>query len=1526
MLKRILSLMLTICVLLSCIIAGDYSKLEADAATVDYGLVDNVQYGQILHCWNWSFDNIRKNMQLIASQGFTAIQTSPIQSSKESTTESWSSVQNSAWVYYQPISFKIEQNSWNALGTKTQFEAMCAEAHKYGVKVIVDTVFNHMANDSTENTINPQITSDLRNDSSCWYSINWNCSNWEDRYDVTHNCLSGFPDLNTSNSKVQSYAIGFLKECIDAGADGFRFDAVKHIETPKDASGTASDFWPNVLNTATYHAQQTRGITPYYYGELLGSPGGGLSVTAYTDYMSVTDNNTGNTVRDAIANGNASGACIAGISNGAAPDKAVQWNESHDTYYADNNSIWISNEDMKKTWAIVGSRAQVCGLYLARPKNNETTMLGDGDITAWADKEVKAINKFKNYFAGHSEYLASSGNIVYNERGNTGVVLVNAKGGSTSVSVPAHKMRDGVYTDAITGNHFSVSNGKISGEIGSSGIAVVYSYPSTVDVDKNSQAFRGDTLDVTLKYNEATGGTYSIDGGNAHNFTYGDVVSVGCGVEYGQEVEMLVTASGGTTTDSVVNTYKKLHPDTDLKMYFNNSSKNWSQVYAYIYNSDGDKVKSWPGTEMAYDSSLGLYYIDVPNGFETSKVVFTDGNGNQTPSSGGHSFNAYTSIYKNGSFYGYNTGVQGALYFKPSDKWKSDNARFAVYVWNGKNNSWVSFNDSDGDGIYEAKLPNGVWTECIFARMNPSTSSNNWDNIWNQTGDMGISNNHNYFMIADGWDTSNGTWSIIDKSVVGTETDAQLVGTFNNWNTSSNRFVYTSYNHAVTQVDLPAGTYTFKMLKNDDWFGNPGTIKDTTAGTGWRMCKNDSESCTLKASGGTYTFTLNTETLKITVDYEAKVVAPLPTEEVTEAPTQIETEAPTSVNTDAPTQAPTTSGLSAGYYLVGILNGEDCWGVSSLSEDRKLEANPGNSGEYMLEYTFVEGDEVKIVHFDGTEYTTWYSSGDNYKIGSKKSGLCDVYFRPEGNSSWSYKYFTVIPKTVEETEAPTDAPTEIETSPEISEGYYLIGTLNGEDCWGASSLSEDRKLKANPGNSGEYMLEYTFVKGDEVKIVHYDGTGFTRWYNSSGDNYKIGSSKVGKCDVYFRPEGNSSWSYYYFTVIPKTVEETDTPTEIPTEAPTEAPTQPKKVENITATPAASNAVLTWSAVDGATKYWVYKYNESADSWVIYTSTTATKVTVGSLVGNTTYQVKVVATLSDGSFMNLNDATAVEFTTLEPVVVDTLKATPSTTSVDLSWEAVDGAQRYWIYKAFEENGPFYVYDATTELNYTVKRLQPDTSYYFKVVPAILSNGLLALGEVDACPDIKATTTSGEVITTVITDVTSTTATISWPEFENAVKYWVIYSTTTKSTSDLSKWTTWAETTDTTYTFKWREPSKCYFFSVVALYNDAETGRQETVNYIGAGTRIPYSDNEFITFTPIDGDTVTLSWPEDTGATKVWVSYIDENGKEIMVKSTQTNNITLDIKNYSNYSYTLNALDSTGNVGYITPPGGEKYHTN
>ncbi|MGN0502370.1 MAG: starch-binding protein, partial [Ruminococcus sp.] len=636
------------CMTLSCLTAAGFvaearttevAEVSAQATSVetgaDYGLADNVQDGQILQCWNWSFNNIKSNMAKIAEQGFSAIQTSPIQATKESTKSYYSTMQNSWWVYYQPIAFNIETNSYNALGTATEFKAMCTEAHKYGVKVIVDAVLNHTGNNYSGNTISTMVTSDLRDDSSCWHDISKN-SWYESRWDITQFCMEGVPDLNTGNSKVQNYAIKYLKECIDAGADGFRFDGAKHIETPVDFS-YASDFWPNVINATTSYAKSTRGITPYYYGEILDKPTGSNDTSngqtvlnSYMQYMSVTQSPVSNSIRNAVNSGNASGAARSDFyfDDGSKADgsKCVFWNESHDTY-ANNTSSGLSDTVLKKTWAVVGSRADVCGMYMARPTST-SVMLGTAGITAWSDKEVKAVNQFKNYFVGETEYLASEGSIAYNERGTEGVVLVNCSGSSASVNVTAHKMAAGTYTDQITGNTFTVANGKISGNIGSTGIAVVYNPKSSgpsASITPVSKSYKTDTLTLTLNYSNATSGQYSIDGGSYKSFTDGQTITIGSGLAYGTKTTVAVKASDGTTTSSPVTyTYTKLDPNNPQKVYFNNSSYNWSSVYAYIYDEWATSNSEWPGQQMTKDSSTGYYVLEVPEELADGYVIFTE--------------------------------------------------------------------------------------------------------------------------------------------------------------------------------------------------------------------------------------------------------------------------------------------------------------------------------------------------------------------------------------------------------------------------------------------------------------------------------------------------------------------------------------------------------------------------------------------------------------------------------------------------------------------------------------------------------------------------------------------------------------------------------------------------------------------------------------------------------------------------------------------------------------------------------------
>ena len=781
--KRILSLVMVLCLAASVfsipVVANAVTTENVTSQATDYGLVDDVQQGQILQCWNWSYNGIKNNMQKIAEQGFSAIQTSPIQTIKETT--QGRSCSGSWWVYYQPSNFKIDTSSQNALGTKADFEAMCAEAHKYGVKVIVDAVLNHLAN-AGDNTLSSTIPDDIRNDSSCWHSIKTNTSNWSSRWDITHNCMGGLPDLNTGSSKIQNYEKAFMKECIDAGADGFRFDGAKHIEVPNDLENASSNFWSEILNYTTSYAKSSRGITPYYYGEILDKTGGGQSVLdEYTKYMSVTVNTVSNDIRNQVNSGNASGAKRTDFcyDDGAAPaaSKAVLWNESHDTY-ANGSSRGQSDSTMNKTWALVGTRAEAAGMYLARPANYSQN-IGTASVTAWANKEVQAVNQFNNYFAGQTEYMSASGSIAYNERGTSGVVLVNCSGTSTSVSVKANKMKDGTYTDQITGGTFTVSGGQIKGQIGSTGIAVVYNAVTTpsVNVSKASGTYRVDKasgISVDLSLVNATSGTYSINGGTAQTFTGSKTISVGEGVGYGIDIKLTVTATDGTTTsEPKTYTYQKADPSAVQMVYFDNSSYKWSDVYCYIYysgsiidptnptspttptsatdptdadgtikftdslnwgnvnayfysSSNGTCGAEWPGSAMTkYDTNIegkGNYKIEIPAG--ATHVVFNNGSGAQTvdlPLSGVTGYyldGSQTNGKYNGTAWDASTMVASGA--KLTDAVASgDSAVQENAAWPG-----VKMTLDSATGYYVAEVPQGLENgRVIFTESKDATTN-----------------------------------------------------------------------------------------------------------------------------------------------------------------------------------------------------------------------------------------------------------------------------------------------------------------------------------------------------------------------------------------------------------------------------------------------------------------------------------------------------------------------------------------------------------------------------------------------------------------------------------------------------------------------------------------------------------------------------------------------------------------------------------------------------------------------------------
>ena len=98
------------------------------------------------------------------------------------------------------------------------------------------------------------------------------------------------------------------------------------------------------------------------------------------------------------------------------------------------------------------------------------------------------------------------------------------------------------------------------------------------------------------------------------------------------------------------------------------------------------------------------------------------------------------------------------IYLKPNSNWTSDGARFAAYFF-GNGEKWVSMTCYRSD-LYSVEVPTG-FKQVIFCRMTPDAAINNWNNTWNQSGDLTIpTNGDNLFTVPSGsWNGSTSSWS-----------------------------------------------------------------------------------------------------------------------------------------------------------------------------------------------------------------------------------------------------------------------------------------------------------------------------------------------------------------------------------------------------------------------------------------------------------------------------------------------------------------------------------------------------------------------------------------------------------------------------------------------------------------------------------------------------------------------------------------------------------------------------------------------
>ena len=640
--KKMVSILMVIIMLAAAVVVPvSFSAKDADAAATsadlvnDYNLSSNVQGGNILHAFNWRMNDLVKYAPEIAAAGYSTVQISPIQQTKKTANDG--SYATDWWSFYQPTDMKIG----NALGTEDELTAAVEELHKYGVKLIADVVTNHVQNCETK-TDAKNIAQIIRD--SNWIrhgttATNLVATNDNSRDGQTKNDMGKqLPDLKTENKDYQNYVINnLLLPLVNAGVDGFRFDAAKHIETPDDANG--SDYWPTVTG-----AIRDAKSDAYIYGEVLANAGK-FNISSYTKYINVTDYLFGNNVRSALKSKNASGLVSYGYS-GSQKSQNVLWVESHDTF-CDDTSTSLTKKQQILGWAVIGCRADAPALFFVRPKHEaldsegfikyDELMGAPGAAETWKDPTVVAVNKFKNAFIGKSETTTASGANLFVQRGTTGMVIVNLNGTSTSINQSC-TMANGSYKDQVSGATFQVSNGKITGTVGSTGVAVIYNLTADNSAPTISLALNGTTLTpetlsrytaatatIKVTLTDATAGTIKVSNLDAVTVNGGETTfTLNSGIAYGKSVDITVTATNGKKTVSRTYNIKKKNPNETKKVYFDNSNMKWPEIYVYCKRGEAasTQIANYDAYKLTGDIN-GIMSYTVPA--ETNYVKFNEG-------------------------------------------------------------------------------------------------------------------------------------------------------------------------------------------------------------------------------------------------------------------------------------------------------------------------------------------------------------------------------------------------------------------------------------------------------------------------------------------------------------------------------------------------------------------------------------------------------------------------------------------------------------------------------------------------------------------------------------------------------------------------------------------------------------------------------------------------------------------------------------------------------------------------------------
>lgn len=335
-------------------------------------------------------------------------------------------------------------------GTREDFSRLITRAHKLGLKVMIDVVYNHTAHDSVLLSEHPE-----------WFH--------QDEAGVPFSTVPEWTDvidLKHPQAALTDYLIETLQMWAEFGVDGFRCDVASLLPVDfwQRARAAVAEVKPGVIWLAeSVHAawvayRRTQGLPTLSDAELYS----GFDMTYVYDIWPLWQ---------------------AAVSGAVSPSRYVEALRFQDSIYPESyvKLRYVENHDQPRVMAAAPTTAQALAWTAFEAFNKgafliyggqesaleHTPSLFDVDKVAWGDYELQdflsclaRLKKDPAQMAGHFVISAAEPAIQavwqHPEGSLYGIFNVAAAEGSVTVSLP-----DGEYRDLLSGSTLQVRDGEL---------------------------------------------------------------------------------------------------------------------------------------------------------------------------------------------------------------------------------------------------------------------------------------------------------------------------------------------------------------------------------------------------------------------------------------------------------------------------------------------------------------------------------------------------------------------------------------------------------------------------------------------------------------------------------------------------------------------------------------------------------------------------------------------------------------------------------------------------------------------------------------------------------------------------------------------------------------------------------------------------------------------------------------------------------------------------------------------------------